>query len=429
MDLNWQVFVAYGTVALILGLVSSPPRLSSYFRISPAGAGASGVAILLIARVVSLGDLAYAVNALWRPLLTLVSVMITTGIAHRLGIIDQAAAWMTRRAGDSTFRLFRSVFMLSAGASAVLNNDAAVLLITPLVVGLVRRRYSDWQVPVVPFAFAVFSGAGVAPLVISNPMNLVVAGYAGITFNEYAWHMMPIAMVGWVLTYWILRLVFKRRLSAAMPDKADALAPAVHVSSATKHFIVLLLASLALYPMISYAGGPVWLVALISAIILTVLGQAHKLAPAGEMLTSVSWDVLIFLICVFVIALGLRNVGLVDRIATIYAVATDSYLKVAVIGASSALGSALLNNHPMAILNALAITSMPGWTQQNVLAALIGGDLGPRILPMGSLAGLLWLNSLRGQQVDISVSEFVAVGSIVTIPTLLTSLGLLLLVG
>ena len=33
-------------------------------------------------------------------------------------------------------------------------------------------------------------------------------------------------------------------------------------------------------------------------------------------------------------------------------------------------------------------------TLQYVLAALIGGDLGPRFLPLGSLAGLLWLDSL-----------------------------------
>jgi Na+/H+ antiporter NhaD/arsenite permease-like protein len=50
-----------------------------------------------------------------------------------------------------------------------------------------------------------------------------------------------------------------------------------------------------------------------------------------------------------------------------------------VIGISSALGSALLNNHPMAILNALAIRNLPDGTQHLVLAALIGGDLGPRL--------------------------------------------------
>ena len=96
-----------------------------------------------------------------------------------------------------------------------------------------------------------------------------------------------------------------------------------------------------------------------------------------------------------------------------------------VIGISSALGSALLNNHPMAILNALAICPMA--RNLFVLAALIGGDLGPRLLPMGSLAGLLWLDLLRQGGTKISVAHFILVGLPVTIPTLALSLFILVL--
>jgi arsenical pump membrane protein len=81
----------------------------------------------------------------------------------------------------------------------------------------------------------------------------------------------------------------------------------------------------------------------------------------------------------------------------------------------------------MAILNALAIHNLTGDTQQQMLAALIGGDLGPRLLPMGSLAGLLWLDSLQRQGIRISVSRFVLVGMAVTVPTLGLSPTILLL--
>ena len=60
-----------------------------------------------------------------------------------------------------------------------------------------------------------------------------------------------------------------------------------------------------------------------------------------------------------------------------------------------------------------------------VLAALIGGDLGPRLLPMGSLAGLLWLESLRRQRVDLPLGRFVLVGAAVTAPVLALSLALI----
>jgi Na+/H+ antiporter NhaD/arsenite permease-like protein len=79
----------------------------------------------------------------------------------------------------------------------------------------------------------------------------------------------------------------------------------------------------------------------------------------------------------------------VDQITELYSSVSTFAAKIAVIGISSAIGSAILNNHPMAIINALAIYDLPQGTDKFMLAALIGGDLGPRLLPMGSLAGLI----------------------------------------
>ena len=104
----------------------------------------------------------------------------------------------------------------------------------------------------------------------------------------------------------------------------------------------------------------------------------------------------------------------------------DPVGKVALIGVSSAVGSALLNNHPMAIINALAIGGVPGPKQDLIFAALIGGDLGPRLLPMGSLAALLWLDALRRQGVHVTTARFVTIGIPLTAVTLAVSLLLLI---
>src|SRR5690606_15343183 len=93
-------------------------------------------------------------------------------------------------------------------------------------------------------------------------------------------------------------------------------------------------------------------------------------------------------------------------------------------GVTSALGSAVLNNHPMSVLNALALDQVSG-DHAYAFAALIGGDLGPRLLPIGSLASLLWYDLLRRHDVTISVPAFVRVGVALTGPTLAVSLVLL----
>ena len=81
--------------------------------------------------------------------------------------------------------------------------------------------------------------------------------------------------------------------------------------------------------------------------------------------------------------------------------------------------SALINNHPMALLHSVALAGAP---DRFVYAALVGGDLGPRLLPIGSLAGLLWLHALRRRGIAIPLRTFVRVGVIVTIPSLAASL-------
>jgi arsenical pump membrane protein len=134
---------------------------------------------------------------------------------------------------------------------------------------------------------------------------------------------------------------------------------------------------------------------------------------------GVSWDVLGFLVAAFILAQGLRSAGVVARLAELYDGAGAG-----TVGVASALGSAAINNHPMAIMNLLALSDA-GAGRDHVLAALIGGDLGPRLLPTGSLAGLLWIASLRRLGVDLPLRRFIVVGVAVTIPTLALSLALL----
>ena len=93
------------------------------------------------------------------------------------------------------------------------------------------------------------------------------------------------------------------------------------------------------------------------------------------------------------------------------------------IGVTAAVGSALVDNHPMALLNMMAIGDRG--ESRSLLAALVGGDIGPRLLPIGSLAGLLWINLLRRADVPISLGKFVRVGTIALVPALAVSLLLL----
>jgi len=125
----------------------------------------------------------------------------------------------------------------------------------------------------------------------------------------------------------------------------------------------------------------------------------------------------------FLVVAGLREVGVVDSLAGLYqAQGADLGWQIGVVGVTSAVGSAVVDNHPMALLNMMALEQSD---VKLLLAALVGGDIGPRLLPIGSLAGLLWIDLLRRRGVEIRVGQFVRLGTLTLVPTLVASLVML----
>jgi arsenical pump membrane protein len=348
--------------------------------------------------------------------------MVMTAAAGRLGVLDCVAESVFRRASLSIGRLYFLVFFLSVATASLLNNDAAILLLTPLVLGLVRQRYPGHPQLLLPFAFAVLMAPGVAPFVVSNPMNMIVASSAGLNFNAYAAQMVPISIAGWVIAFVILWGLFGSTLSAITAGPV-ATRP-VRPNAAQSCMMALLIAVLGSYPLVA-AMDPtaIWVVATLGALFAVAIAcRQPDVRPVELIARGVAWEILVFLLAVFVIAIGLRNVGLVGYLSSWYQGAS-----IARVGTIAAVGSALLNNHPMAIMNLLALEDTPGSGQREILAALIGGDLGPRLLPIGSLAGLLWLESCRRLGVQVSLRQFVVVGLAVALPTLAMSLAILAL--
>src|SRR5687767_10194745 len=166
---------------------------------APAVGALAGLALALAGGVAQLEDAERAARDLWRPLIVIGSIMVTTACAAELGVFARLASWIEPRTRGPVRHAFRSVFVVSALTAAVLSNDAAILLVTPVVTTLLRAVYPKRHPRfVVPFAFAVFVAAGVAPLPTGNPMNLVVTARAGIDLNTYALHMIPVAIAGWL---------------------------------------------------------------------------------------------------------------------------------------------------------------------------------------------------------------------------------------
>jgi arsenical pump membrane protein len=415
--------IAFGTLFTTVGLAVSRPRVGGV-QITPGLAAVFGVFVLLAVGVLTPHDMALAMAVQARPLLALTCIMIMTGVVQEVGAFDRLAAKIEARArARSAAYTFTVVFVLAVVTPSLLNNDAAILILTPLVVALVRRVYARDTALVRAFAFAVFLAPGVAPFIVSNPMNMIAAELAGLDFNSYAAVMVPVSLAGAVMTYLVLRGMFRRVLANAQATQAPI--TTVHRHAAERPAVVLLAAVFVAYPVAASLGLEIWWVALAGAVASLALGRLYEVAPARKLLGHVSLDILAFLWGIFLVVRGLGNIGVVDWLSGVYAHAHTA--RVATVGGISAVGSALIDNHPMSLLNVSAIDVRGD--HPALLAALVGGDIGPRLLPIGSLAGLLWMDLLRRQGVNIRIGEFVRIGTVVLLPTLALSLAMLALLA
>jgi arsenical pump membrane protein len=389
---------------------------------APAVGALLGVVLVATTGAATTADLVDAARELWRPLLVIVSIMATATCAGELGVFGHLADWIEPRTRGPVKHAFRIVFVLSALCASVLSNDAAILMFTPVVLELLRHVYPKRHPKfLVPFAFAVFVAAGVAPLPTGNPMNLVVATRAGISFPEYALHMIPVAVAGWLAAYAALAWLFRNALSdeePALGKRPDTVLP---VDRAARIVLVATGASILAYPILALAGWPLWRVAVPTAVI-CIAATLRRRISLRAIAGGVSWELLPFVFGVFVLATVLARAGVTGRLAELYA---STPAPLATVGGVAAVGSAVINNHPMALIHSVTLAGAP---DALVYAALVGGDLGPRLLPIGSLAGLLWLHALRRRGVEVGVGAFMRVGLVVSIPSLAVSLFVLWLV-
>jgi arsenical pump membrane protein len=256
-----------------------------------------------------------------------------------------------------------------------------------------------------------------------------VSTFFGIRFLEYAlWMALP-ALAAAVVTLVGVRIAFRADLPARCAEVPERSATVrdrwFTVASAT-----VLVLTLAAFFAERWTGVAVWKVAGLGALVLIVL-QASRGHGVRQVVRGIGWDVIVFAASIFLVAMGLRAVGFAEALQHwVTRIGGDSLqgLAIATTG-TAAFSSSLLNNHPTAQLMTWAIQGMNLDAFANrtlAFAALIGGDLGPKMLPIGSLAALMWFRMLRQRGIDVPYGLYVKIGIPVTLIALATALGVLL---
>jgi Na+/H+ antiporter NhaD/arsenite permease-like protein len=382
-----------------------------------------GAGIVVVLGVVESADAFYSheTGIDWDVIFLLLGMMIIVGVLRQTGIFEYVAIWSVKRAKGSPLRIMILLVLITAAASALLDNVTTVLLIAPVTL-LVCDRLS---INPVPFLIAeVFaSNIGGAATLVGDPPNIIIASRAGLTFNDFLIHMAPVVLV--VLAVLVVMLPWLFRGSFGVDPERVADVMSLEEREAIRDPRLLIKCGVVLVLVfVAFIGHPVLhiepsVVALAGAGVLILISRMEK----SDYLASVEWETLLFFAGLFVMVGALVKTGVVGEIAqsAIDLTGGDPLSTTMLILGVSIPVSGIIDNIPyvatMAPIVSDLAASLPSGTDSNVLwwALALGADFGGNLTAVGASANVVMLGIAKRSGNPISFWEFTRKGFAVTI--------------
>jgi Na+/H+ antiporter NhaD/arsenite permease-like protein len=356
----------------------------------------------------------------WNVIFLLLGMMLIVAVLKRTGVFEYIAIWSTKRARGHPFRVMVILVVVTAVASAALDNVTTVLLIAP-VTFLVCKRLS---VPVAPFliAEALASNVGGTATLVGDPPNIIIGSRAGLSYNDFLVHLAPLVVVLLVVFVGLCRWMFRSafRHDPARVDQIMALRERDAITDGRLLVVSLVVlaavtAAFVLHPVLHLAPS---VVALVGGLALLALS---RLDP-GEVVRDVEWPTLAFFAGLFVMVGALVTTGVIDRLARAAAAAVEGKLLLAsmlLLWASAAL-SGIIDNIPYVATATPIVAELvnanngAGNTQVLWWALALGADLGGNATAVGASANVVVLGIAERAGQRISFWQFTKYGLIVT---------------
>jgi anion transporter len=356
----------------------------------------------------------------WDVIFLLLGMMIIVGVLRQTGIFEYIAIWSVKRAKGSPLRIMILLVLITALASALLDNVTTVLLIAPVTL-LVCDRLS---INPVPFLMAeVFaSNIGGAATLVGDPPNIIIASRAGLTFNDFLVHMTPIVLIVIAVFIAMLPWLFRGSFRVDSDRVADIMSleereairdPGLLIKCGV--VLVLVFAAFIAHPVLHIEPS---VVALVGAGALILISRMDR----SDYLASVEWETLLFFAGLFVMVGALVKTGVVGEIAqsAIEITGGDALSTTMLILGVSVPVSGIIDNIPYVatmtpIVSELA-ANLPDGTDSNVLwwALALGADFGGNLTAVGASANVVMLGIAKRSGNPISFWEFTRKGFAVT---------------
>ncbi|MGH3142815.1 MAG: SLC13 family permease [Actinomycetes bacterium] len=413
------------TTLVVAGFVGAYVLIATE-RIHRVAAALGGAAFMVLVGVVDAETAFFSeeTGVDWNVIFLLLGMMIIVGVLKQTGLFEYLAIWSAKRARGRPFAVMVLLTMITALASAMLDNVTTVLLVAPVTL-LVCERLA---VPPVPYliAEALASNIGGTATLIGDPPNIIIGSRADLSFNEFAVNLAPIVVILLGVFVLLCRVLFRSAFhydeerAAAVMDLDER--EVIRDTGLLVRSLVVLLAVMVGFVAHSALGLEPSVVALLGA---GTLVAVSRLDPP-EFLEEVEWPTLVFFMGLFVMVGALVEVGVIEDLGerVTETVGDNYFVAASVLLWGSALLSGIIDNIPyVATMSPLVqglVDGGGGEPQAQALwwALALGADLGGNATAVGASANVVVIGIAARNGHPISFWRFTKYGLVVAFVTI-----------
>jgi Na+/H+ antiporter NhaD/arsenite permease-like protein len=364
----------------------------------------------------------------WNVIFLLLGMMILVGVLRQTGLFEYLAIWTTKRAGGRPFRIMVSLVLITAVASALLDNVTTVLLVAPVTVLICERL----DVPPVPFliAEALASNIGGTATLIGDPPNIIIASRAGLSFNDFLLNLAPLVILLVAVFVLLCRFLFRSAFTYDADRVAEVMElderKAIRDRPLLRQSLAVLALTMAGFVLHTTLHLEPSMVALLGAGLLVFVSRVRIEAALRE----VEWPTLVFFMGLFVVVGGLIEAGVIGKLADAAAQTTggDLLRGSMLLLWVSALLSGIVDNIPYVatmspVVAELVADAETGGADPNVLwwSLALGAGLGGNATAIGASANVVVLGLAGRSGHRITFWQFTRYGALVTLVTIAIS--------
>jgi Na+/H+ antiporter NhaD/arsenite permease-like protein len=355
----------------------------------------------------------------------LAGMMVMANVVRRTGVFGWMAVRAARLASADPYRILVVMTLVTAIASAFLDNVTTVVLIGPVTLFLAAGLGMN-PVPLI-ISEILGSNIGGAATLIGDPPNILIGSAAGLDFNAFLINLAPLMALLLALYLLAARWLFRGQLVADAERSRTLLAlderAMIGDARLLRRSLVVLGLTLVGFVLHGPLGYEPATVALTGAVVLMLVTRQDP----REVLREVEWPTLFFFIGLFMLVTGLIQVGVVEGAAHLVAQVTGgaltstSFLVLWFSGAASAV----IDNIPYAATMTPLVHQLHAGHGANAdvlwWALAIGTDLGGNATIIGASANVVLAALSEREGHRISFGTYLRYGLPVTVGMLAIS--------